>query len=80
MRSPPLKASSWITPLTQFERYGDTPFGRGCMVVKQLVETGVRFAQINRGGFDTHSNNFEAMRNHGEIMDPAPRFSDRRSV
>ncbi len=72
MRSPALKAFELDhIPLTQFERYGDTPFGRGCMVAKQLVETGVRFVQINRGGFDTHSNNFEAMRNHGEIMDPA---------
>ena len=40
-------------------------------MAKRLVETGVRFVQVNRGGFDTHSNNFEAMRNHGEIMDPA---------
>lgn len=72
MRSPALKAFELDhIPLTEFERYGDTPFGRGCMVAKQLVETGVRFVQINRGGFDTHSNNFEAMRNHGEVMDPA---------
>ena len=40
-------------------------------MAKRLVETGVRFVQVNRGGFDTHSNNFEAMRAHGEIMDPA---------
>lgn len=72
MRSPALKAFELDhIPLTDFERYGDTPFGRGCMVAKQLVKTGVRFVQINRGGFDTHSNNFEAMRNHGEVMDPA---------
>lgn len=72
MRSPALKAFELDhIPLTEFERYGDTPFGRGCLVAKQLVETGVRFVQINRGGFDTHSNNFEAMRNHGEVMDPA---------
>ena len=36
-----------------------------------MVETGVRFVQINRGGFDTHSNNFPAMQNHGDVMDPA---------
>jgi uncharacterized protein (DUF1501 family) len=36
-----------------------------------LVETGVRFVQINRGGFDVHSNAFPAMRAHGEDMDPA---------
>jgi len=72
MRSPALKAFELDhLPLTEFERYGDTPFGRGCLVAKQLVETGVRFVQVNRGGFDTHSNNFEAMRNHGNVMDPA---------
>ncbi len=72
MRSPALKAFELDhLPLTEFERYGDTPFGRGCLVAKQLVETGVRFVQVNRGGFDTHSNNFEAMRNHGDVMDPA---------
>ena len=52
-------------------RYGDTTFGRGCLLAKQLVETGVRFVQVNRGGFDTHSNNFPAMQAHGEVMDPA---------
>jgi hypothetical protein len=72
MRSPALKAFELDhLPLSQFERYGDTPFGRGCLVAKQLVETGVRFVQVNRGGFDTHTNNFDAMRNHGEVMDPA---------
>jgi uncharacterized protein (DUF1501 family) len=35
------------------------------------VEKGVRFVQINRGGFDTHTRNFPAMEDHGEIMDPA---------
>lgn len=72
MRSPALKAFELDkTPIETLERYGDNPFGRGCLVAKQLVEQGVRFVQVNRGGFDTHSNNFESMRNHGEIMDPA---------
>ena len=30
----------------------------------------MRFVQVNRGGFDTH-NNFPAMQNHGDVMDPA---------
>jgi uncharacterized protein (DUF1501 family) len=52
-------------------RYGDTAFGRGAILAKRLVEKGVRFVQVNRGGFDTHSGNFPAMRAHGETMDPA---------
>lgn len=72
MRSPALKAFELDkVPTTTLNRYGDTAFGRGALVAKQLVETGVRFVQVNRGGFDTHSNNFEAMRNHGDVMDPA---------
>ena len=72
MRSPALKAFELDkVPTTTLNRYGDTAFGRGALVAKQLVETGVRFVQINRGGFDTHNENFPAMRNHGEIMDPA---------
>ena len=52
-------------------RYGDTDFGRGALLARKLVETGVRFVQVNRGGFDTHSNNFPTMENHGLEMDPA---------
>ncbi|REJ85368.1 MAG: DUF1501 domain-containing protein [Planctomycetota bacterium] len=72
MRSPALEAFELDkVPTTTINRYGDTTFGRGCLLAKQLVETGVRFVQVNRGGFDTHSNNFPAMRGHGEVMDPA---------
>ncbi|MBW3542052.1 MAG: DUF1501 domain-containing protein [Planctomycetes bacterium] len=72
MRSPALEAFELDTvPTTVMNRYGDTPFGRGAILAKRLVEKGVRFVQVNRGGFDTHSNNFPAMRNHGAVMDPA---------
>lgn len=72
MRSPALKAFELDkVPTSTLNRYGDTAFGRGAILAKQLVETGVRFVQVNRGGFDTHSDNFPAMRNHGEVMDPA---------
>ena len=72
MRSPALKAFEMKgeDPKT-IARYGDTDFGRGALIAKRLIETGVRVVQINRGGFDTHSNNFPAMRSHGEVMDPA---------
>ena len=53
------------------ERYGQTEFGRAALLAGKLVETGVRFVQVNRGGFDNHSNIFASMRTHGETMDPA---------
>jgi len=72
MRSPALKAFD-LEKVDQktIERYGENEFGRGALMAKQLVEAGVRFVQVNRGGFDTHTNNFPAMRAHGEVMDPA---------
>ena len=56
---------------TTLNRYGDTGFGRGALLARRLVEKGVRFVQVNRGGFDTHSNNFPAVQAHGDVMDPA---------
>ena len=72
MRSPALKAFELDKedPKT-IARYGDNAFGRGALLARKLVETGVRFVQVNRGGFDTHNNNFPAMQNHGDVMDPA---------
>ncbi len=72
MRSPALKAFELTNvPQKTIDRYGDTTFGRGALLAKRLIDTGVRFVQVNRGGFDTHSNNFPAMTNHGNVMDPA---------
>jgi hypothetical protein len=72
MRSPALEAFelSREKPDT-LERYGANGFGRGALLARRLVEKGVRFVQVNRGGFDTHINNFPAMEAHGEVMDPA---------
>ena len=72
MRSPALDALDLDKEKPEnVVRYGENPFGRGALMARRLVETGVRFVQINRGGFDTHSNNFPAMRAHGDEMDPA---------
>ncbi len=72
MRSPALEAFELAkVPQQTLDRYGNTAFGRGALLAKRLVEKGVRFVQVNRGGFDTHSNNFPAMEAHGSVMDPA---------
>lgn len=72
MESPALKAFELNeeSPST-IERYGNTEFGRGALLARRLVEKGVRFVQVNRGGFDNHGNIFDAMRAHGAAMDPA---------
>jgi|TARA_B100001964_G_scaffold89988_1_gene101115 hypothetical protein len=72
MESPALKAFELNGEnRSTVERYGNTEFGRGALLARRLVEKGVRFVQVNRGGFDNHGNIFEAMRNHGATMDPA---------
>lgn len=71
MRSPALEAFELDKVKTAtLNRYGDSEFGRGALLAKRLVEKGVRFVQVNRGGFDVHMNAFPAMKNHGEVMDP----------
>lgn len=42
------------------ERYGETGFGRGCLMARRLVETGVTFVEVGLGGWDTHQRTFEA--------------------
>jgi len=72
MRSPALEAFELDrVSTTTLNRYGDNPFGRAALLAKRLVETGVRFVQVNRGGFDVHTNAFPAMQAHGGVMDPA---------
>jgi hypothetical protein len=72
MRSPALAAFDIDSePAAVREAYGDTRFGRGCLLARRLVEQGVRFVQVNLGGFDTHSNNFPTMRSLGAVIDPA---------
>jgi hypothetical protein len=72
MESPALKAFNLEEESNQtVEKYGNTEFGRGALLARRLVEKGVRFVQVNRGGFDNHGNIFDAMRDHGAVMDPA---------
>jgi hypothetical protein len=72
MRSPALEAFEVRKEKPEvLEKYGDSEFGRSALLARRLVEKGVRFIQVNRGGFDVHSNAFPAMRDHGDAMDPA---------
>ena len=43
-------------------RYGRTTFGQSCLVARRLVERGFPYITINSGGWDTHTNHFQAMR------------------
>lgn len=53
------------------DRYGDSRFGRGCLVARRLVETGVRSIQVVLQGFDTHVANFSGHETQAAQLDPA---------
>jgi hypothetical protein len=49
--------------------YGVTPFGQSCLAARRLVEHGVPYITINYPGWDTHKDNFQAMRRQLPVMD-----------
>ena len=57
------------------EAYGKGQFGQGCLLARRLVERGVPFVEVALNsastgglGWDTHSNNFETVKNlSGEL-------------
>jgi hypothetical protein len=53
------------------QQYGDTKFGRGCLMARRLVETGVPFVEVNMGGWDLHQNCFTTLETKLPEMDRA---------
>ncbi len=45
------------------EKYGNTGFGRGCLMARRLVEMGVPFVEVDLGGWDNHANIFPTLQN-----------------
>ena len=43
--------------------YGRTTLGQSCLLARRLIETGVRFVTVTDGGWDTHADNFNALKN-----------------
>jgi hypothetical protein len=58
-------------PLAVKQSYGDTDFGRACLVARRLVSAGVRFVEVVLDGWDTHQNNFERVQKLLATLDPA---------
>jgi hypothetical protein len=51
--------------------YGDSDFGRGCLMARRLVEGGVRFVEVVLDGWDTHKDNFGRTQKLMAALDPA---------
>lgn len=43
------------------EMYGMNDFGRGCLMARRLVESGVPFVEVDLGGWDNHANIFNTL-------------------
>jgi hypothetical protein len=44
------------------QKYGLDNFGQGALAARRLIEAGVRFVTVSLGGWDTHGQNFNALR------------------
>jgi len=53
------------------ERYGDTSFGRSCLLARQLVEAGIPFVEIGQDNYDSHADNFVCHKANMQVLDPA---------
>ena len=51
--------------------YGETDFGRGCLLARRLVERGVRFVEVVSRGWDMHDNLAGSLREKAGEVDPA---------
>jgi hypothetical protein len=53
------------------DKYGRNSFGQGCLLARRMVENGVRFIEVDNGGWDTHGDNFERVQEKGAVLDQA---------
>jgi hypothetical protein len=61
------------------DAYGRTAFGQGCLLARRLVERGVPFVEVTLSsaegeqafGWDTHQQNFDAVKRLSGVLDPA---------
>jgi uncharacterized protein (DUF1501 family) len=58
-------------PAAVRKAYGDTPFGRGCLAARRLIEAGVRCVEVTLDGWDTHVNNYALTRKQVATLDPS---------
>ncbi|MBX9679022.1 MAG: DUF1501 domain-containing protein [Gemmataceae bacterium] len=49
--------------------YGTSKFGEGCLLARRLIEAGVSFVEVTLGGWDTHQDNFDRVKNLSTQVD-----------
>ncbi len=58
-------------PQATRDLYGPGRFAQGCMLARRLVEHGVRFVEVQLGGWDTHYDNFTGVEGRCDEFDQA---------
>ncbi len=58
-------------PISVKREFGDTPFGRGCLAARRLIEVGVRCVEVTLDGWDSHVKNHEVHQKLVKQLDPA---------
>jgi hypothetical protein len=53
------------------DRYGDTDFGKGCLMARKLVEAGVPFVEVGQDNYDSHADNFVCHKANMRVLDSA---------
>lgn len=53
------------------QAYGENEFGQGCLLARRLIEQGIRFVEVNYGGWDMHQEIYDKLDNHAAVMDTA---------
>jgi hypothetical protein len=60
-----------LEPSESKAAYGTGRFAQSCLLARRLVETGVSFVEVTLGGWDTHQDNFNRVKNLSAQVDPA---------
>ncbi len=58
-----------MEPEATLKLYGESKFGKQCLLARRLAEAGVRFIQIGVGGWDNHSNIKSSLEAKGAEID-----------
>ncbi len=53
------------------ERYGNSEFGKGCLLARRLIEAGVTFVEVRLGNWDSHKDVFDSVKGLASKCDPA---------
>lgn len=53
------------------EKYGRNKFGQGCLLARRLIEKGIRYVEVAKGGWDMHNNIDDGLEEHGAELDVA---------